>query len=115
MSREVVVFEFPKELADTAENPVSVGLVRLKASEELMALRRARGDAPRAQYELVQQAMVQWNGNAVSLGDGSVDKIFESVDPRVRTLILQAYTSISNPTNLEVAGFLTSSKQVVSE
>ena len=108
MSRPIITYTFPPKFHDTEHKPQSIGLIRLTAGEEIMAFNRAPGNPHKTQFELAKQSIVRWNGQPVSIGDGSVDRLFDTCDPKVRGLILGAYSNIHNPTGGEGGLFLAS-------
>ncbi len=74
----------------------------------MMAAKRAGTDPIRLVYESAKQAIVEINGQAVSLADGSVDKAFDEMGPQVRNLVMTAYGQLHTPPDEAVEGFLSS-------
>jgi hypothetical protein len=106
-SRPVFVYDMPEGVIDTIK---SVGLVELTAEEELTATKRSRGDHMRLAYELAKQCLVEVNGAPVSLGDGSADKVWGSMGPKARNLVLTAYAEMHAPAEDMAQLFLKSRK-----
>lgn len=84
----------------------TVGLVELTADEELMATKRSRADNVRLAYELAKQSLVEINGQQVTTADGSSDKAWTTMPPKVRNLVLQAYADLHAPPEGAIEGFL---------
>lgn len=103
--RPVYVYNLPASVAGVIS---SIGIVELTANEELMAAKRAAGDTHRLAYELALQSLAEVNGNPVALKDGSADKAFNDMGPKVRQLLMQAYAKIHGPEDSVVADFLQS-------
>jgi hypothetical protein len=85
-----------------------VGMVELTAAEELMATKRAHGDAFRTAYELAKQSLLTVNGEKVSVVDGSSDTIWNKLNPKVRNLLIAAYSEIHTPEEEDAVNFLQS-------
>jgi len=85
-----------------------VGLVQLTSNEELMATKRSRNDTARLAYELAKQALVEVDGERVGVADGSVDKAWDRLLPKVRTLVMSAYAELHAPQEEDVSDFLQS-------
>lgn len=85
-----------------------VGIKELTAQEELMASKRAGGDPFRIAYEAAKQSLVEVNGNAVSLADGSADKVWAEMHPQARELIVLAHRKVHSASEEDTADFLQS-------
>jgi len=105
VTRPVYTYEVPKHLANGI---TSVGLVQLTAHEEMLAAKRASGDTIRMAYEQVKQAIVEVNGERVSVADGSADTALEKMDPKLRNLVMSAHAKLHAPSDDEVNDFLNS-------
>jgi len=107
--RPVHLFEVPERLADET-NVKEVGLITLTADEELMCFKRASGNNAKLATELAKASLYEVDGKKLSAGDGSVDSFWKDMDPRLRQLVLTAYTEIHAAKEDDVASFLTSRK-----
>lgn len=112
--RPLFVFQIPDNLLEEADGIKSVGIIELRPREEMMASRRAQNDGARLAFELAREALRRVNDRAVSTGDGSTDTVFDNLHPKIRTLIVTAYSSVNTPKDEQVATFL-QSRQVVLE
>ena len=108
-SRLVNVFDVPPKLA--AQTGVSsLGMVTLTADEELLCFKRARGSNAQLAAELAKAALVEADGKPLAGSDGSVDSFFQKADPRLRQLILAAYTELHAADAEDAEAFLKSRK-----
>jgi len=82
-----------------------VGMVQLTSGEELQATKRARNDTHRLAYELAKQSLVEVNGEKVGAADGSADKAWDALDPKVRTLVMSAYGDLHAPEEDDLNAF----------
>ena len=104
-ARQVYTYTVPVKQSGKVKK---VGLVELTVQEELMAAKRAQGDSHRLAYELSLQSLREIDGQAVSVGDGSADKAFNEMGPKVRQLVMQAYVKIHGAEDSDAADFLSS-------
>ena len=105
--RTIHVFEIPAALGGDIR---SVGVVELTAAEELMAAKRVRTDPAAYTFQMAKAALARVNNEPVSLADGSADKAWERMGPKVRALVVTAWNTVSQPSEDEVSGFLGSQK-----
>ena len=97
----------------------SIGLHELETGEELMAARRSGGDAMSLAYELVKASIAEVTDagasapREVSLADASTDTVFRVAGPKLRQLLLQAYSSLHTPGDDATADFLKSHRTTV--
>lgn len=105
--RPLYVFKIPPRLS--AESGIKeIGIVELRASEELIVTRSALGDSAKTAFELAKASFRQADGKPLSAFDGTVDKLWEDLKPAVRLLVLQAYNSVHQPKPEETLAFLSS-------
>ena len=91
-------FTIPPELFKEVGGDVqTVTLVELTADEEMMAAKRIQGEAVRLPFECAKESLRAVNGQPVSMGDGSCDRIWNKMNPRVRTLVITAYSRLHQP------------------
>lgn len=107
--RPIHVFDLPEKLAEEVGTS-QVGLVTLTADEELMCFKRAQGISAQLAMELGKASLVLADGNALSVTDGTVDTFWKGMDPRLRQLVLTAYTEIHAAKEEDQASFLKSRK-----
>ena len=86
----------------------SLGLVEITAEEELRVEQRCKGAPDKRAAEMSKQSLVEVNGEAVRLSDGSADKAWNSMHPKVRTLVASAWVKLHLATDDEVDDFFAS-------
>lgn len=106
-ARPVHIFEVPQSVPSEIR---TLGVVELTANEELQATRRVAGDQFRLAYELALASLVEVDGQAVKLSDGTADKAFNDMGPRGRQLLMQAYHKVNGVEQEQTASFLSSQK-----
>lgn len=85
-----------------------IGMVEITADEELAVEQRCKGASDRRAHEMAKAAIVEVNGQAVSLADGSVDKAWSGFSPKIRTLVSTAWVKLHLANDDEVEGFFAS-------
>jgi len=108
-AQEVNTFDVPEKLA-AATGVSQVGLVTLNADEELLCYKKARGDNAKLASELAKSALVEVDGKRLQTTDGTVDSFWKVCDPRLRMLILAAYTELHAAEQEDADSFLKSRK-----
>lgn len=106
-TRAEYTYELPAKLQQTL-GVKTLTLVELNAEEEMMATKRSRNDPVRLAWELPKEALRAINGARVGSVDGSIDKAWNDMHPKVRALVMQAYNDLHNPVQTDVADFLAS-------
>ncbi len=86
----------------------SLGLVEITAEEELRAEQRCKGASDKRAQEMAKQALVEINGEPVGFADGSVDKAWNEMPPKVRTLLASAWVRLHLANDDEVESFFAS-------
>lgn len=109
--RTIHTFNIPASLSGYGVE--TVGLVELKAGEELDAAKRASGDQMRTAYELAQEALHYVNGQRVRTMDGTADAAFAKMHPKVRSLVISAYARLHSPEDADTKAFLESRQSQV--
>lgn len=104
--RSVYLYTVPAPLQ--SYGIAEIGIIELKAGEELMATKRAQQDPMRLAFELAKESLRSVDGKPVSTSDGTSDAIWETMHPKIRNLIVSAYGDVHQPRNSELADFLTS-------
>lgn len=111
---EYTIPEALQTLAFPGEEPVrSVGLVELLADEQKQVVRRVGNDRVNVGNELIVQALAAVNGTRVGVADGSADRWWSRMHPKIRDLVAEAYDALHNNRPEDVQSFL-SSRRVVS-
>lgn len=105
-SRVKHTFKLPKSLHQYGIT--SMTFIELTPAEELMAVARAQNDPIKLALQSGLQSLTAINGTEVSLSDGSADKAWATMHPKVRTLAMTAYSDIHNPKPDETKDFLSS-------
>lgn len=107
-SRPTYTYQVPPKLAAEAEVS-SVTLVHLTAAEELAAAKRAGGTDPlRLGSELAKAALHGLNGKTLSHANSEKEIAWHKLHPKLRSLVLQAYSKLHAPESEDVDAFLSS-------
>jgi hypothetical protein len=106
-SREVHIYTAPPGV-DVGWK--TIGLLELTTDEELAAGRRASAtkDAVRAYYERIKQALVEVDGRAIRVDDGSARLTWNTMRPKGRDLVMFAYNDLHTNKKDVAADFLKS-------
>lgn len=104
--RAVHIFKIPESLAQHGVS--EIGLVEMTMEEELLATRRSRGDAVRLAYEYAKECLRVVDGKVIRTSDGSADRAWASLHPKVRQLVIRAYGVMHQPKAEEDSAFLES-------
>lgn len=110
--RVVVTYEIPANLQKTSRGVIvtSIGVAELTSLDEIEAAKRSRGDTTRLAFELAMQCLAEVNGKAVSMGDGGVETAWLAIGPKLRNLVMSAYSEINQAGGDDLKGFLGSRK-----
>lgn len=108
-ARLVNLFDVPERLAEQT-GVSSIGMVTLTADEELTCFKRARGNNAQLAAELAKASLAEADGKPLSVADGTADSFFGKTDPRLRQLILTAYTELHSASTEDAEAFLQSRK-----
>lgn len=106
-SRPTYTYRVPSKLAAESEIE-SVTLVHLTAAEELAAAKRAGNDAMKLAQELSRAALHGLNGKTLSHANSEKEIAWHKLHPKVRALVLQAYSKLHSPESEDVESFLSS-------
>jgi hypothetical protein len=98
-------FKIPDSIAGEVRE---LGLVELTAEDELMVESRCRGSSDKRAHEMAKQSIAEVNGKAVSLADGSTDKLWSSMHPKVRVLVASAWVKLHLASDEELESFFAS-------
>lgn len=109
-NRPRTTYTVPESMRDASKQPAKVSFRQLTADEELTASKAGKFDVMRSQYEAVKLSIVAVDGKPVSVADGTVDSFWEHADPRLRSLLIDAYNRLSSPTREESASFFKSAQ-----
>jgi len=105
-NRVVYEYKIPESLGGGKNGiPCKVALVQLTAEQELMASKIGRFDMMKSQYVATKLSIVEMDGKPSDQADGGLDSFWERCDPRVRSLLLQAYNRVSSPSKEEEESF----------
>jgi hypothetical protein len=102
----VYTFEIPAKLQPECSGVKTISLKELTSQDELMATKRANGDAFALAFELAKQALVAVDGQTVNVFDHTIDVAFGKLGPKGRSLVLSAYSKIHSPKSEDVDSFL---------
>lgn len=86
----------------------SVGMVEMTAEEELRAEQRCKGASDKRAQEMTKQALVEVNGEPVGFGDGSIERAWVGLHPKLRTLLATAWVKLHLAEDSEVDDFFAS-------
>ena len=106
-SRPTYTYRVPAKLAAEAEVE-SVTLVHLTAAEELAAAKRAGNDAMKLAQELSRASLWGINDRQLSHANSEKEIAWHKLHPKVRALVLQAYSKLHSPETEDVESFLSS-------
>ena len=102
-----VSYEYVLPASTTAEGkPVTIVMVELTSRDELLASKRAQNQGMRLAMELAKMSLVKYGDEALTTADGSADRKWETLPPKARNLVLQAYADLHAPNDTETAVFL---------
>lgn len=103
--RAVFVFPIPEPMRDEVVKE-SIGLVKLKPAEELLASKRAMGQNYQLAWELAKASLVEVDGAKLNREDGQDERVWSEMDPQIRQLVLMAYNDLHNPEDDVIKNFL---------
>lgn len=86
----------------------TIGLVEITAAEELQAEARCKGASDKRASEMAKSALAEVNGQRVAFHDASVDKAWNNMHPKVRTLVATAWVKLHLADDNEVEDFFAS-------
>jgi hypothetical protein len=115
-NRPIYRYKVPASLKDIAGGVVELGFKELNPDEELMATKRCGNQPIRLAFEQARESLCEFgqqgpNGivrTAVRTGDGTSDRLWMKMHPKLRTLCITAYAELHNPKDSEAADFLES-------
>lgn len=111
---DTVIFEFAVPAKSQSTLPTlgkieTIGLSELTASDELLAIARAKNGSPmQIAHELAKQSIATVNGKPVSFADGTIDILWQKAKPSLRSMILSAYNKLNQPNEEDMDSFLSS-------
>ncbi len=103
--RVIHIYVVPPSLAKP-HGVEKIGIVELNAEEEINATKRAAGDGLRIGFELAKESLREVNGQAVNTNDGTADRAWNTMHPKIRMLCVTAYTDIHQPAKEDHAAFI---------
>ncbi len=83
----------------------TIGLVEITAEEELRVEQRCKGAADKRAQEMAKQSIAEINGQPVTFADGSLDKAWHNMHPKVRVLVASAWVRLHLANDEEVESF----------
>jgi len=107
MTRPKYTYKLPASIANQIDVQ-SVTLVELTSSEEMMAAKRAQNDPIRLAWELPKESLRAVNELPLSAADGSIDRVWNTLHPKARSFVMQAYNQLHNLEEPDVSAFLQS-------
>lgn len=106
VKRAIYRFDVPESLRRYGIQ--QMGLVELNAREEIMAAKRAGNQPLQLAFELARECLREIDKVPVSTGDGTADSVFDNMHPKIRTLLVSAYSELHNPSDVDTTAFLAS-------
>jgi len=106
-------YKVPAGMVDDFGGIKSITIVELTAEEELLAAKRAHGDAMRLALELAKESLRYVDDQELNTGDDSSDRAWARLGPKGRTMVLTAYSQTHTPKGEDVADFLSTCETVV--
>lgn len=115
--RPVYVYKVPKSIAELT-GVQTIGLVEITPKEMIQATRRSDNVKEQALFEMAKLSWRQINGKAIHVDDdaASAEEAWACSKPgwaKLRTLVIQAYNKVNNPTAEENEAFLASESVTV--
>jgi hypothetical protein len=86
----------------------SVTLVHLTAQDEMAATKRSGTDPIRVAYELAKASLWGLDGKMLSAMNSEKDVKWQTLHPKIRSLVVQAYQRIHQPREEDSVDFLAS-------
>jgi len=93
--------------------PEKIGLRPLTAEQEIQASKVGGFNLMKAQYEAVKRAIVELDGKPAKFADGEVDILWDKMSPRLRALLVAAYSKLTTASEEEEASFFGSEQMKV--
>lgn len=109
--RVVTEFTFPEAIAELAGHK-TVGFVAPTWEDEERATQIGGDSAMRSRNQLIRYSVATIDRHAVEQDGAEVQALFSS-DPKVRILLMQAWLTVSSPSESDLRGFTESRKIVV--
>ncbi len=108
-ARAIISFTIPDKLRKYVDEGVTtLGFVELKSGEEMLATKRCHNDGIRLVYELVKESLRMVGAETVGTGDGSADRAWAKMHPKIRQLCSTAYNELHNLQEGDSESFLKS-------
>lgn len=104
--RDRIVYYYTIPASASHGEPRRVGLVELTAKEELLAAKRSHNEGAKLAYEMAKLSLVDIDGKRMSTTDGSADTEWDSMPPKMRNLVIQAFADLHSPKDDDTAVFL---------
>ena len=93
--------------------PGKIGMKPLTAEQEIQASKVGGFNLMKAQYEAVKRAVAELDGKPANFADGDVDKLWDVMSPRLRALLVSAYSKMTSASEEEESSFFASEKMLV--
>lgn len=121
-ARAIYRYKIPASMAGLARDVATIGLVEITPDEEIMATKRCSNQPIRLAYELSLEAFREIGmagplgqdgrptvvSHRLSTADGTADRVWRQLHPKIRTLVVTAYNELHNPKDGEAQDFLSS-------
>lgn len=109
--RAIYEYTLPEELeGQDSLVTKSIGLVKLRMSEEVRCADRAGSNQVKLSYLFLRDALVEVDGRKVNKAEGEDEAILENCDAAIRSLLLEAYADMSTAEAKVTKKFLGSRK-----
>jgi hypothetical protein len=100
--RVVYRFTVPESIVGTIR---SIGLVELTADEEIAVEARCKSYPEKRAVEIVKSTVWEVNGERIHNGAGELDKLWNNLPPKVRSLVNRAWVKLHAADDSESASF----------
>lgn len=108
-ARTVHTFDIPEGLVKSTGTEIrTIGIMELTAEEEMMAAKRIQGEAVRLPFEQAKESMRYINGKLVQTHDGSADKVWADMHPKIRNMVVIAFNRVHQSGREDLDSFLNS-------
>lgn len=100
--RVVYTFTVPASIGGEVR---TIGMVELTADEEIAVEARCKGVPEKRAVEIVKATVWEVNGDRIHNGAGELDRLWNNLPPKVRTLLNRAWVKLHAADDAETDSF----------
>jgi len=93
--------------------PEKISLCPLTAEQEIQASKVGGFNLMKSQYEATKRAIAEVDGKPAKFADGDVDALWNRMSPRLRALLITAYSKMTTASEEEDDSFFASEQMKV--